>query len=198
MYISYVNVLKSILNDICNKHDCNNSKLDDQQILLQAFNNNKKFNIKLDNESKIFMNTWGYASNKNIALEDIHFKKELELNNDFFYVKNKRIINKENKNKPCLLHGPGNANLDKIMIYLNYPVRIKTKNMNTSLQPYLQFFYIDTFFMFVGTMIIYYILSRNLCDKLVCYKMIPWAVIFPVLIFILWFVSKLIWYTCKF
>jgi hypothetical protein len=189
LYIAYVRVLKKILNNICIKNDCNDPTLDDQRIISQTIKENK-FNIKIDNESTIFMNTWGDWSNKSIGVVD----NELDTNNNNFYIVKNRIVNKSNKNKPCFLHGPGNANLNKIMRYLNYPEAKHRKSLSKTISPYIQYFLIDSFFLVILTIFTYYVLSKNLCKNAVCFKMIPWSIVWSGLIVVLWFILKVVWF----
>lgn len=105
-YIGYVKTLKKIINTICNDYDCSDKKLDDQKILTEYCNKNS---IYIDKKCDMFYMLNHFYNNYNIINHDLIYKNET----------------------PCILHGPGNINMDKILIKLGYDVPEPTERHKT-------------------------------------------------------------------
>lgn len=102
-YIGYVCSLKQMLSQMCIENNCKSKSLDDQRVLTMYCKNN---DIKVDIESKMF------------------FTKK--------YNTKCKIIDKKviyNNSYPCILHGPGNHNMDDILRQLGYNIFTVEHNM---------------------------------------------------------------------
>jgi len=101
-FIGYVKDLKKLLNNICNKYDCNDKNLDDQIIFTKICNQYNNNNIGIDINREIFLVISDYDTNKN---------KIKIINNELVF---------NNNIKSCIFHGPGNCNFTHLLKKLNY------------------------------------------------------------------------------
>ena len=105
MYMGYVSDILDLLTTICKYNDCNDINIDDQKVLNNYYINNRD-NIKLDKNSLIFYNN------------PILLFKNPRINEFNIDLEDNRILI-DNDIKPCLFHGPGNQNLDQIILQQN-------------------------------------------------------------------------------
>jgi hypothetical protein len=111
LYMGYVHGIKKLYKNICEKYNCKDSafsNLDDQKILIQVCKDDDfvKENIKFDYDSIIFYNiTYG---------EPPFFKDNMDEHQCI--IRNNQINNKKYNYSPCFIHGPGNINMDKIIL----------------------------------------------------------------------------------
>ena len=144
-YMGYSYALKKMLDILCSKFDCKEFTLDDQVMLASICEERDFFNqyIKFDTEKSIFFNI---------------FPKHLfTLNNDI-EIKNDYITNEYNI-EPCVIHGPGNTNLHKIVEAYKYntqfiPEYSVWKSVKKRIPLYMQFFYYELFIVILVLIIV--------------------------------------------
>jgi hypothetical protein len=133
-FIGYVKYLKKVVNDICNENNCNDKNLDDQIILTKICNKYNDNNIDIDVNRDIFLVVQQFDSNIN----------KIQIKN------NQLIFN--NNNKPCIIHGVVNYNLNTILKKLGYNIdKIKHRD-------HLSYFFTTSYFKIIIIIIIIFII----------------------------------------
>ena len=126
-YIGYCGEIINLFNKMCNINKCENDK--DDQILLTSYYNQCKDCLILDSNAKCFYNI-DFDKNFLIAFFDIlggtQDKVPIPLESKFYKFIDKRII-LENGNRPVILHGNGNLNLDNFVEELGLTGRVIQK-----------------------------------------------------------------------
>jgi hypothetical protein len=119
LLMGYVWALKKMYTLICGDllEKCRTPFLDDQILLINTYHNhdNKKFfkeHSAYDYNSEVFFNTYG-----DTTYPDFNFEIT-----DIFYIENNKLYLKNTDINPCIIQGPGNANLNSICNFYNLPI----------------------------------------------------------------------------
>ena len=122
LMMGYTWALKELFNLICGEalEKCNKPFLDDQILLIDTYYdmNNRQFfkqNTIVDSNNEIFYNTYGNTK---------YFEFNFEIA-DLFYEKNNKLYLNNTDISPCIIHGPGNTNLNSICHFYNLPIAKK-------------------------------------------------------------------------
>lgn len=151
LMMGYVWAIKELYTMMCgtNLEKCNRLDLDDQVLLINICNNNKKFfnrYVAVDINNHIFYNTFGYTV-------DFDFKVL-----DLFYISNNKLYVKDTDSSPCFIQGPGNTNLNNLCNFYNLPLELKTsRDLVYRLKTYTKPQYLDNFSDEITKIIIFFI-----------------------------------------
>ena len=135
-YMGYVFALEKMFDKLCKVNNCNNYQLDDQKMLSSIHKDTKFFNkyIKIDTGNLIFLN--------------IMVKHPLTTDTRVLIKNNKVVNNSKNKIEPCIIHAPGNGDLNPIaklynyqLVNINKPTLIQ--GLCNMLPLYIKFFYTE-------------------------------------------------------
>jgi hypothetical protein len=114
-YIGYAGKILELFDTMCSELKCN--KEDDDQVILTSYYNKCKNCLLLDYNCNLFYNI-DFDKNHISSFFDImsgtQDKYELPLDSQYYKFENGRII-LNNGNKPLVLHGNGNLNLDNFV-----------------------------------------------------------------------------------
>jgi hypothetical protein len=131
-YMGYVGALQELFTLLCSMNNCNNFNLDDQRMLSRIHEDQEFFNknIKIDIHRVIFYNVLV----KHIFTTDINV-----------CVANGKIINNKGI-EPCVIHAPGNGNLNGVAKLNGYKlVKVQKESfINGAIRMipiYIHFFY---------------------------------------------------------
>jgi hypothetical protein len=140
MYIGYAKDLRDMFDNLCNTISCNDT-MNDQRLLGNYCSQNPD-NFFIDTENKIFLNLFSDILNNN-KIDFNNANITVDKNN-----KNGNYIKTFNNIYPCVIHGPGNANLEELFNLYGY--HTKYKNTESSFnyllkatKSYYNFFYLE-------------------------------------------------------
>jgi hypothetical protein len=164
VYMGYAKDIYNVLLNIKKNNDLNN--MDDQKMFINE--NNKDNSIfYFDKNNEIILNIFGNFIDGKPDFNKYNF--HLIQNNNKF-----KLFNKKNNTYPMILHGPGNANLDDIILKYNYKLTKKNnesriKYMFTTIKNYYKYFYLEIFILivFIVLLILYYLNKKKLNIKTV-------------------------------
>ncbi len=134
LYIGYVWALKKMFKLLCDKNMCTTNQIDDQVLLVNVCRNKsfyKKY-INIDNDYKIFFNTFG--TNNSIYEQDLSINKVFNINNNKFKFKGKNY-------GPCFIHGPNDTNFDEIIDFYDLPKKVVVREPGHRFSVYTKPFY---------------------------------------------------------
>ena len=161
IYMGYVKDILEILTYMKNNNITNNTN--DQILFIEEYNRNPSI-FYFDKKHEIIVNAVGTLLTNNIDLEKM----------DFEFIKskdNKTILhNKKYNTYPMVLHGPGNANLDDIILKYNYKLTSKNKdskfNHNINLiKTYYMYFKMEILILIIILCIISYFIYKRYRKK---------------------------------
>lgn len=139
-YMGYSGALLQLFKRLCSMNNCSNFNLDDQRMLSRIHENKDFFNknIKIDIHRVIFYNVLV----KHLFTTDIKV-----------CVDNGKIVNKKGI-EPCVIHAPGNGNLNGVAKLYNYKlVDIQKESfINGAIRMipiYIHFFYPEIIYCFI-------------------------------------------------
>jgi hypothetical protein len=140
VYIGYVKDIYSVLSDIRKNNDMNN--MDDQKMFITV-NNKDESVFYFDKKNEIILNIFGNMINGKPDFNS--FNINLIKNNN-----NIKLFNEKYNTYPKILHGPGNANLDDIILKYNYKLTKKNdesrlKYMSITIKNYYKYFTMEIF-----------------------------------------------------
>ncbi len=125
-YIGYCHKIVELFSNLCKSFECKLNR--DDQVLLTHYYNICQDCIILDHDANLF-----YNIELDESLLNYYVKLILKKNNDEVPLNNKyhKFINNEiilfNNNKPIILHGNANVNMDAFCRVLNLPKKIEEK-----------------------------------------------------------------------
>ncbi len=125
-YIGYCYKIVELFSNLCKSFECKLNR--DDQVLLTHYYNICQDCIILDHDANLF-----YNIELDESLLNYYVKLILKKNNDEVPLNNKyhKFINNElilfNNNKPIILHGNANVNMDAFCRVLNLPKKIEEK-----------------------------------------------------------------------
>jgi hypothetical protein len=130
-YVGYCHKIIELFENICKISDFNNED-DDQNKLTQCYNKCKDC-IQLDTNNTLFycVETSSDMISEMIKYINLVQKKQIymEDENVFYFIRDNRLILKNNNNKPVFVQGNGNINMDNLAKKLNLPLKV-TENRN--------------------------------------------------------------------
>ena len=154
VYIGYAKDIYSVLSNIKKNNDLNN--MDDQKMFINEHNKDSSI-FYFDKKNEIILNIFGNMINGKPDLNNFNF----DLIED---KSNVRLFNRKYNTYPMIMHGPGNANLDDIILKYNYKLTKKnndfrTKYMFSTINNYYKYFYLEIFMLvvFIVLLIIYFL-----------------------------------------
>jgi len=122
MYMGYVKYLKELLDRVCARYDCNDTKLDDQRVFTEFCNSNNDFfnnNVKIDTDNKVFLN----------------------IGPDTLFSTNASFDKVFANNGPAFVQGPGNTNLDPLVDLFKFENKGKRRDEKGYIQNALNIYY---------------------------------------------------------
>jgi hypothetical protein len=126
-YVGYCNKIIELFENICEIHKLKIDD-DDQKNISVCYVNCKNC-LQLDYDNSLFYCV--ESSNGIFEYINLFFKKQpyMELNNNFYFIEDNRLILKKNNVRPIFIQGNGNLNMDILAEKLNLPVK-NTNNRN--------------------------------------------------------------------
>jgi hypothetical protein len=126
-YVGYCNKIIELFENICEIHKLKVDD-DDQKNISVCYVNCKNC-LQLDYNNSLFYCV--ESSNGIFEYINLFFKKQpyMELNNNFYFIENNRLVLKKNNVKPIFIQGNGNLNMDILTERLNLPPK-NTDNRN--------------------------------------------------------------------
>jgi hypothetical protein len=121
-YVGYCHKIIELFENICKIHNSNNED-DDQTLLTQCYFNCNNC-LRLDYDNILFYCI--ESSNGIIDYINLILQKQptLELNNQYYFFQDNRLVLKKNKVKPVFIQGNGNSNMNILTEKLNLPNKI--------------------------------------------------------------------------
>lgn len=123
LYAGYVYALKLFYTELCLEYDCSDHAND--QLIISRFCSSDFFTkyVKLDTENKVFLNI--YSDKSPLIDNNIDLQEVLEYD-------------------PCIVHAPGNGNLNNVVEHFNFKYTVINQNnyefYRSKIQDYAGFF----------------------------------------------------------
>jgi hypothetical protein len=161
VYIGYAKDIYSVLLNIKKYNDMN--KMDDQKMFINEHNKDNSI-FYIDKKNEIILNIFGNFIDGKPDFE--YFDFDLIKDNN-----NIKLFNRKYNTSPMILHGPGNANLDDIILKYNYKLTKKNdesrlKYMFTTIKNYYKYFTMEIFMLIIVIiLIIIYIINKKKLNK---------------------------------
>lgn len=133
-YIGYAADLRRMVYEICKMHECKNKKLDDQKILTEYCKQNE---IHIDEAYRMFY---------------LHCRFDKDP-----VVSDQKIV--YNGYMPCILHAPGNINIDRLLIKLGYDV----SNIHRQVAKYIAHYFVHHLHAYVSLLVLLICMIAFLC-----------------------------------
>lgn len=127
IYVGYCGKIVELFENICQLHK-SNTDADDQEKLTKCYMNCKDC-LLLDHENSLFYcveTSGGIMEYINLVLQK---QPMMEHTNQFYFIKDTRVIIKKTNAEPVFIQGNGNLNMDILAKQLNLPLKI-TDNRN--------------------------------------------------------------------
>jgi hypothetical protein len=158
VYIGYAKDIYDVLTNIKKNNDLNNT--DDQKLFIMEHNKDNSI-FYFDKKNEIILNIFG-----NLITGKLDFNSF-----DFYLIENNngvKIFNKKNNTYPMVLHGPGNTNLDDIILKYNYKLTKKNNDSRIkysirAINNYYKYFIKEIFILviFIVLLILYFLNKKN-------------------------------------
>jgi hypothetical protein len=127
IYVGYCGKIIELFENVC-KFQNANGDADDQEKLTKCYMNCKDC-LLLDHENSLFYcieTSSGFMYYMSLILQK---PNRMESNNQYYFMKDNRIVIKKNNMKPVFVQGNGNLDMDVLAKQLNLPLKL-TDNRN--------------------------------------------------------------------
>jgi hypothetical protein len=164
-YVGYCNKIIELFENSCELYKYNNED-DDQQKLSNCYSKCSNC-LQLDYNNELF-----YCVESNgglIEYVNLIQKKQpyMEIDNEFYFIQDNRLVLKKNNSKPVFIQGNGNLNMDILATKLNLPLKI-THNRNFFEYSTKKFIF-NILKLLLGYIIITFHVVLNLMMYILCY-----------------------------
>ena len=161
VYIGYAKDIYSVLSNIKKNNDLNN--MDDQKMFINEHNKDSSI-FYFDKNNEIILNIFGNFLDGKPDFNRFNF--------DLIENKNSvKLFNKKNNTYPMILHGPGNANLDDVILKYNYKLTNKNNDSRinytfSTIKNYYKYFITEIFVLVIFIVLLILFLNKKLNIKM--------------------------------